>query len=297
MLHELPRLATKLYNTSLAIHPAKARTLSDLFKDRLLGGEVTSETETPTPMMGTLNDRIRTKRDSYGNLIYQGPLVDGPIATVEIEGSLVDKGAWIGAQSGMTSYEALNIQVRDIIANDDIKGAVYEVDSYGGMVNGVYACAELLSQLSAKIPTIAILNENAYSAAYLLASCARAIVMPITGEAGSIGTMCMHVNRTGELDQLGWEVTVLKAGGHKDDLSSFKALEKDVADRIRKQLEDERQLFAATVGYNRGTRFSMQDALDTEAQCYTAAESLELGLVDYIADPRDAFEAFKSSLV
>ena len=64
-------------------------------------------------------------------------IIDG-IALIPIEGTLVHKGAYVGAYSGRTSYEGLQAQVLRAMRNPAIKGVVFEVDSFGGELAGVF---------------------------------------------------------------------------------------------------------------------------------------------------------------
>ena len=69
------------------------------------------------------------------------------------------------------------------------KGVVFEVDSFGGELAGAFETTDLIARLSAEKPTLAILTDHTLSAAYLLASAARQIIIPEYGRAGSIGAL------------------------------------------------------------------------------------------------------------
>ena len=109
--------------------------------------------------------------------------VDG-IALIPIEGTLVHKGAYVGAYSGRTSYEGLQAQVLRAMRNPAIKGVVFEVDSFAGELAGAFETADLIARLSTEKPTLAILTDHALSAGYLLASAARQIIIQNTGAPG-----------------------------------------------------------------------------------------------------------------
>ena len=55
-------------------------------------------------------------------------------------------------------------------------------------------------------------------------------------------------------------------------------------------------MFAEAVGRYRGRRFSKAAALQTEADSYTGAQAAELGMIDAIASPSDAFDAFLAEI-
>jgi hypothetical protein len=148
------------------------------------------------------------------------------------------------------------------------------------------------AELSALKPTLAILTEQACSAAYLLAAQARQIVLPDTGYAGSIGVIMLHANMAGALDREGVDITILHAGARKADFNPYQALPADVRDEEIADMELVRQMFAASVADGRGPRMNAAAALATEARTYRGAAAVAAGLCDAVAWPRAAKQAF-----
>ncbi|RVJ38089.1 S49 family peptidase, partial [Sinorhizobium medicae] len=219
-MRNYPEIASRMFGTPLMLHPSKGDIIARAFGPRVLGSPDTPAHVAGGEEMGLLGDKLRNATDWDGERIYPGPdLVASDIALIEIEGSLVNKGKWIGKSCGMTSYEAIGVQVRDCIERDDIKAVVFEVDSYGGEVTGAFDCAEQIFELSQVKPTIAVLTDHACSAGYLLASPCRQLVIPQTGICGSIGVISMHVDMSAWLAKEGLKVTILKAGEHKADFN------------------------------------------------------------------------------
>jgi ClpP class serine protease len=173
-----------------------------------------------------------------------------------------------------------------------VKGVVFEVDSYGGEVAGVFETARMIRELSAAKPTIAILTDFAYSAGYLLAAAARQIVLPETGGAGSIGVMTMHADFSKQLAAEGVKVTLIYSGSHKVDANPLNPLPEDVRARLQAGVDRGRDLFADAVGAFRGKRLTKAMALATEAQSYRGEEAVAAGLADAVIDPTRAFDAF-----
>ena len=153
-----------------------------------------------------------------------------------------------------------------------------------------------MARLSAEKPTMAILTSNACSAAYLLASQARRIVMPEFGYAGSIGAVVMHVDFSAALTEAGVKVTMIQSGAHKTEGNPFEPLSVEVVDRIRAELDQVRTRFAEVVGVGRGKTLTAQAALATEAQVYSGREAVSLGLADALGDPHEAFAAFRAEI-
>lgn len=294
----LDRISNLLFDQPLLYHPGKAETFVRAFGTRLTGHSVTVVNggepvdhvafANGRPSAGVIGDRMGRAYDRHA--LNPFDVVDN-VAIIPIEGTLVHKGGWIGAYSGETSYQGLRTQIARARA-ENIKGVVFEVDSFGGQVNGAFETAADIAALSRLKPTIAILTDFAYSAGYLLASQARTIIMPEFGGAGSIGVVMMHTDWSGNLEQDGIRVTLIHSGDHKVEGHPFAPLPADVRERWKADADRTRDRFAEVVGKGRRGRFSKAAALKTEAQSYRADEALSLGLVDAIGNDVEAFNAF-----
>jgi phage baseplate assembly protein W len=217
-----PEIAARLFNTALLMHPGKlGAALAGITGRMSQGGVALEGTGEPMDRVAFENGCPSAGRDGEligqryrANVVELLEVADG-IALIPIEGTLIHKGAYVGAYSGRTSYEGLQAQVLRAMRNPAIKGAVFEVDSFGGELAGAFETADMIAQLSAVKPTLAILTDYALSAGYLLASATRQIIMPEHGRAGSIGVVTLHTDWSAALDRQGVKVTVLRAGVHK----------------------------------------------------------------------------------
>ncbi len=292
-------VAQRVFNTPLMYDERKAEAFLQGLGQRIAGDTVVITNHggmvdhvagaNGRPLAGKIGNRMERAIASRGSVPFD--MVNG-VAIIPVEGSLIHKGSWVGAASGETSYQGLQTQVAFARRMREVKGVVFEYDSYGGEVNGGFETAADIAQLSKEKPTMAILTDFAYSAGYLLASQARQIVMPEFGGAGSIGVIMLHADFSGQLAAQGINVTIIRAGARKADGNPYEKLSPELAERWRAQAEDMRQTFAATVARGRRGRLSKAQALATEADAFTAKEALSLGLVDAIGNPVAAFEAF-----
>jgi signal peptide peptidase SppA len=301
----LPHVAARLFNTELAIDPRKlsaialglgARVVDGGFE--IVGGasaieHVAFSQGRPSESMGRLGDPLGSEieRAGYGErMLYKV----GNVAVIPVEGTLVHKGKHLGQSSGQTSYEGVQARVARAMRDDAVRGVVFEMDSYGGEVHGAFETARMISELSARKPTLAILTENALSAGYLLASAARRIVVPETGHAGSIGVVTMHADFSQQLESSGVKVTLIASGAHKTDAHPALPLSDEVRGAMQARVDSGRALFASTVAEFRGPRLSRAAALATEAQVYRGEDAARVGLVDGVIDPIKAFQSFVS---
>lgn len=299
----LPRIAARAFNEPLMYDAGKAAAFVEAFGERITGHALELDGVEPLdrvafqdgrPSMGRLGDRLGRVYDKYEMLPFD--VVDGGIAVIAIEGTLVHKGAFVGQTSGDTSYQGIQTQVSRAAKSDKVKAVVFEVDSFGGEVAGAFETADMIHALSQAKPTVAILTDFALSAGYLMASAARTIVMPEYGRAGSIGVIRMHVDYERKLENEGVKVTLISAGKHKAAGNAFERLPAELAARWQAEVEKARETFAAHVGRYRGKRMSAKQAMDTEADHFQGAESVRLGLADAISSGNDAFAAFVADI-
>jgi signal peptide peptidase SppA len=298
----LPHIAERVFNAPLLIDAGKAVAIISGLGGRLVDGEliidgppavnhVAFANGRPSEQMGRLGDRLGSRLESagLGDRILQ---MVGPVAVIPIEGTLVHKGGYIGASSGETSYEGIQTQVARARRDDRVRAVVFEVDSFGGEAAGAFDTADMIAELSAEKPTIAILTDFALSGGYLLAAAARQIIIPETGAAGSIGVVSMHVDMSRAVENAGMRVSVIASGKHKADGSPFTPLGDDVRGAIQARNDASRDLFASAVARYRGRRLSKSAALATEADVFRGEDAVDAGLADGVLRPSVAFEQF-----
>jgi capsid assembly protease len=292
-------IAQRVFNTPLLYDARKAEAFLEG-----LGGRIAGDTIVITnaegavdhvagangrPLAGKLGGRIE-RAYSRANLL-PFDMVDN-VAIIPVEGSLVHKGGWLGSASGETSYQGLQAQIAMAERSAAVRGVAFEVDSYGGEVNGGFETASSIARLSKLKPTVSILTDFAYSAGYMQASQARSVIMPKYGGAGSIGVIMIHADYSKKLEKDGISLTIIRAGKKKASGNPYEALSGDLADRWTAQAEAIRGDFAELVARGRRGRITKAKARASEADVYEATDALAMGLVDAIGDPVEAFDAF-----
>ncbi len=297
------RIAQRAFNTPLMVEPSKALAFLSGLGPRIAGQEITfhgPDLNEPDIMHATVPARVSLigggivalQRDSEDQPFA---LIDG-IAVIEIAGTLVHRGAWIGQSSGLTSYEGITAQIDAAVADPQVRGIALEIDSFGGEVAGAFDLADRIRAAREVKPVHAFVAEHALSAGYALASQADHITLPRTGAVGSIGVVTLHTEMSGMLEQKGVTVTLVHAGAYKTDANPYEPLPEAIRVRMQTELEGLRTLFAQTVAAGRGNRLDVHAALDTEAAVLRGAEAVAAGLADAVADPRSAFTSFAEVL-
>jgi len=302
MMHHA-QIAQRAFNTPLMVEPSKALAFLSGLGPRIAGQEVTFQgsdlaeadvVHAALPAHASLiGGGLAEHRKDHDTLPFT--LIDG-IAVIEIAGTLVHRGAWIGQSSGLTSYEGIAAQIDAALADPQVRGIALEIDSFGGEVAGAFDLADRIRAVREVKPVHAFVAEHALSAGYALASQADRITLPRTGAVGSIGVVTLHTEMSGMLEQKGVAVTLVHAGSHKTDANPYEPLPDSVQARMQSELEGLRTLFAQTVAAGRGIRLDVHAALDTEAAVLRGAAAVAAGLADAVADPRSAFQAFAETL-
>ncbi|HEX8374777.1 MAG TPA: S49 family peptidase [Geminicoccaceae bacterium] len=215
-------------------------------------------------------------------------IVEG-VAFIEIRGELVAENG-IGPASGFTGYDGIRAQVLAGDADSDVRGFVLDIDSPGGEVAGLYELTRVLMARRGTKPMRAVIRACGCSAAYAIAACADEVTLHQLGIAGSVGTIAMHADFSGQLEQEGIKVTLIMAGAHKADGNPFEPLPVEVRDRIAALVTTANDQFIGHVSTARG--LSEADVRAQEAQIYQGEEAVAVGLVDKVMSWADSIDEF-----
>lgn len=207
-------------------------------------------------------------------------VIDG-VGIIPIHGSLVQRGDWLDAMSGVTGYNQLDDKLEAAMDDRDVRSILLDADSPGGEVAGCFDLARKIANYSSRNggkPIIAAVNEQACSAGYALISGADEIYMPETGVAGSIGVWTLLVDLTRALDKDGIEVTMIRAGDRKARGGPWERADKEIVTKLMNWVEATREQFARLVADHR--RISFDDVMATQGDWYHGDETMTRGLVD-----------------
>ncbi len=273
----LPHLAQKLFNTPLAIHPQKAEVIVSSLTERL------GITQIRSAMMEDDDEYFSRKaRKDSGYDVLEG------IAIIPVYGTLVQKLGTLRPYSGMTGYDGIRRVFLTAINDPEVKGICLDIDSPGGEVAGCFDLVDLIYAERGKKPTHAILSENAFSAAYAIASAADKIYVPRTGGVGSVGVIVIHCDWSQRIKDDGLKVSIITYGNRKAESNPYVALSDEAKAAIQHDVDEMGRLFVSTVSRNRG--LSETVIRNTQAACYLAAEGVQMGLADVVASPDVAFQ-------
>ena len=259
------QIAQRAFNTPLMVDPAKALAFLSGLGPRITGQEIIFQGLDVDIRRSMPQHALPARASLFGTDLAQRhqrngsqpfAVVDG-IAVIEIAGTLVHRGAWIGQSSGLTSYEGHCRpdaggagRSRPFTASRSTSTASVgrsRGPSIWPIASGPRGRRNpsMPSSRNMPCPQVTFWHRRPTGS-----SC------PAPGAVGSIGVVALHTDMSGALDQKGIAVTLIHAGSHKVDANPYQPLPEAVHNQMQRELEVVRLLFAETVAAGRGDRLT-----------------------------------------
>lgn len=294
------QLSQRIFNTPLAIRPDKAEVAIAAVADRLgLTRIARADGASLAPAAAA-----RAAMDSDPWLAQPNAQPDrcgydvlAGVAVLEVHGTLVQRLGTLRPYSGMTGYDGLRQNLLVAMSDPQVRAIALDLDSPGGEVAGCFDLVDTLFALRGRgKPIWGICAENAYSAAYAVASACDRITVPRTGGAGSVGVITMLADLSRMLDEDGVTVHFVHYGARKaeEGRARYTGVKPDLLARIQAEIDVVGELFTATVARNRG--LSAAAVRGQEAACFMGAAAVAQGLADTVMAPDEAFRSLLASL-
>ena len=142
--------------------------------------------------------------------------IEDGIGVVSIEGPILRKpDLFARVFMGATSSEDIGDALREAGERPDIRAVFLDIDSPGGTVAGTPELAAAVASLNARKPVYAFSSGLMCSAAYWVASQARAIYATPSAQVGSIGVVQAVVDHSAAIEKAGIKVEVFSVGKYK----------------------------------------------------------------------------------
>lgn len=262
-------VAAQFFGTPLLLREQEAEIIGGYLRTRMIGaGPDTNR------FQGQEEHDPATRR-------WKGYRKEGSVGVVSILGELVNRGAWLGASSGLTSYEGIAQQLRNAAGDKDVKSIVLDIQSPGGQAIGMNETARLIRSISAEKKVTAVVNAMAASAAYGLASGASEIVITESGIAGSIGVVLVHHDRSQQMQSAGIKTTVFRAGEDKAVGNPFEPLTRHDEDVLQAEVERIMDGFVRVVSDHRPGLLA-EAIRDLRAGISIGDDAVQAGLADRV---------------
>ena len=219
--------------------------------------------------------RVPLARDESG---YLKPFaMVGTVAVVSIDGPLMQRGGW-----WFDGHDAVADRVKAALSDVGVRAVVLKINSPGGVVSGMDAAALAIREAAtaARKPMVAYADEMACSAAYRLACAADRILLPPSGQVGSVGVLSVLVDRTKANADAGLDVRVIRSGAQKADGHPDAPLTDETVARERALVDRLAEGFIATVAAARRLDAGKVRAL--EGAVVWGGDAVAAGLADEV---------------
>ena len=155
---------------------------------------------------------------------------------------------------------------------------------------GLQETAYKFRQVRRVKPIIAIVDCACFSAAYWLASQATEIVITPSGEVGSVGVVCLHVDHSHMLDKAGLKPTFIHVGKYKTEGNSLEPLSDDALGEVQRTVNAAYDAFVNDIvkGRGRGLTADRVRREFGEGRTVDAADAVRRGMVDRFFPATDA---------
>lgn len=224
--------------------------------------------------------------------------IAGGVAVVGVRGVLINRlGMLRPLGRYATGYDGIRQAFLGAMVDPQVRAIALDIDSPGGMVSGAFDLADAIYASRGRGKAIwSILSEEAYSAAYLLASATDRVLVPRTGGAGSVGVITMLVDLSGMLKEAGVAVHFVHYGERKaeEGRAQLTGVKPELLGRIQSEIDRLGEMFVGTVARNRG--LSVEAVRAQQAGTYPAELAVGAGLADAVMAPDEAFRALRATL-
>jgi protease-4 len=177
--------------------------------------------------------------------------------------------------------------IESIRTDDDVKALIVRINSPGGTVVGGEALHKALDRVRKQKPVIAIMDELATSAGYMVAVAADRIIAHEGTITGSIGVLIQTAEVTELLHKLGIKFEAIKSGPLKAEPSPFSKITPKVRAATKLLVDDMYKMFVEMVA--KGRDLDVQKVRElADGRVYTGRMALKIGLIDEIGGEQQA---------
>jgi protease-4 len=180
--------------------------------------------------------------------------------------------------------------------DDRVRAVVLRINSPGGTVTASDVLYHEITRFKArrKVPVVASILDVGASGGYYVALAADRIVAHPTTVTGSIGVLMLTVNAGGLLEKIGVSASYVKSGEFKDMGSPFRAIRPEERALFQDLIDRFYGRFVELVARSRKLDEARVRAI-ADGRVHTAAEALQLGLLDQIGYLEEAIDAAKAA--
>lgn len=200
------------------------------------------------------------------------------IALIDISGMTVNNSSWPGSVS-YTSIINSYLEGYNLGA----KVAVFNVNSQGGQVSGLFNALQTLKELQARLqyPIIGYTGSNALSAGYALLTAGSRVYAGVGATVGSVGVLARLETEYKSLESAGVEVYYARSGKLKSNYQQDTPITEEIKSSIQVKVDKLFSMFKQHVISSRSNMLK-PDPNFFEGEEYFSSEALAFGAIDGI---------------
>lgn len=280
-----PHIAARIFNTPLLIHPAKLDAIVAGLGGRLLGFDRDDQSLIIVEPQAYVASRGERSDNGY-------QVIDG-VGVIDVGGVLAHKTrADMNTCSMILGYDRLAAQFDAALADKSVSAILFNMDTPGGEVAGVFDLAARIHAARGIKPMAAVASDMSASAGYLIGSAVGQLAVTQTGDVGSIGVVMRHVDMSSAAQREGVNVTFIYAGAHKIDGNPFQPLPDAVRADFQASVDKLYGMFVDAVAKHRGV--DAEHVRATQARIYKGSDAVSAGLADLVATPDEMIQELRA---
>ena len=210
------------------------------------------------------------------------------VAVIYVQGTVVTGDISTGL--GYAASEDISKNIRNAVADKNVKAIVLRIDSPGGSPAAAQEIVDEIKKAQVHgVPVVISMGDTAASAAYYISAPANYIIANPSTVTGSIGVIWVFQNMSASYKANGIDYQIIKSGEMKDMGSPWRGLtdaETEYANTVVMEVYDE---FVSDVSKGRNISTSDVKAL-ADGRIYTGTRAKQLRLVDGLGDLYDAID-------
>ena len=220
----------------------------------------------------------------FGREVDSTTKVVNGIAVIPVVGILRDEVDWLVRYGYASSYQLIEKEFKQAIANPNIKGVIFYVDSPGGSAIGCKRVADAVFAARGKKPVRSYTQGMCGSAAFYIASACDQNDATADSMNGSVGTIYKHHEYSGHFKDFGVGVTVFANADSpkKKHGNDHEPLSAESRKTLQEFVDSYGKGFIADVAKYKGIDTATVIANFGQGDAYRGDEAINRGMIDTV---------------
>lgn len=229
------------------------------------------------------------KEDGEFDMVNNVTRREDGIAVIHVDGALSYRSNWLAYFFDKDTYNSIEAAFDECLADESVKGIVFDINSPGGEVSG---CADLADKIfnargSKPYGIVARTGGMMCSAAYWLGSSCEKVYTASNGTLGSIGVLCAFTKIKESI--LETQVVVSDLSPNKDPAPD----DPEGLRLIKEELNSLAEVFINSVARNRGTTAEDVEQNFGQGGVFIGDKAVAANLADGVMSLDDVCEEMK----